>query len=187
MVHEKLCLVWAALVGCFLEKAGPCLHAYSTLSSLIVGGVLIVGVGWWNLSKSLKDGGKLVLKFVKKWFILFIVWSRLLPCPRSHINKPLEGFMRYIVIYIFRSVKTSVNVENLWQQQVGVIHRVTCQLKIYDYTLPDPQHAQCVPPIKGKTAKNMRFIPNKVLVWISFLIFDAALFLFHFVSYDILI
>ena len=58
MVHEKLCLVWAALVGCFLEKAGPCLHAYSTLSSLIVGGVLIVGVGWWNLSKSLKDAGK---------------------------------------------------------------------------------------------------------------------------------
>ena len=48
----------AALVGCFLEKAGPCLHAYSTLSSLIVGGVLIVGVGWWNLSKSLKDAGK---------------------------------------------------------------------------------------------------------------------------------
>ena len=46
----------------------------------------------------------------------------------------------------------------------GSYTRVTCQLKIYDYTLPDPQHAQCVPPRKGKTAKNMHFIPNKVLV-----------------------
>ena len=50
---------------------------------------------------------------VKKWFILFIVSSRLLSCLGSRINKPLEGFMRYIVIYIFRNVETSVNAVNI--------------------------------------------------------------------------
>ena len=127
---------------------------------------------------------KRVVKFVKKWFILYIVSWRLLFYPSSHIIKPLSDVYEYVVIYIFKSVKTSVNAVSLWQQPMGFIHRVSWVTWLHSTW---PTTCSMCSATEGKMTENTGFIPDNVLVWVSFLVFSAVLFLFQFVSFGILI